>query len=200
MWYGNHLYVVDTWFGLRIFDMNKILQVTAGSGIGLNGGKYYAHGYKYIIPQIGTYTPTSGSTKFRFSYISLDRTSTPDSILVGEYESPATTARIARFDINYQTRLLSTGTRRDMWKIGKTSIQGGVVVNGRFYFTKSHGEGGKSELLVWNGKASGEVVSKGAILPNGAEDLSYWKSKDALYSVGEHPGKRKVFAVKASRY
>ena len=46
MWYGTKLYVVDTYKGIRIFDMSKIMKVTAGSGIGKSGGKYYAHGYK----------------------------------------------------------------------------------------------------------------------------------------------------------
>jgi hypothetical protein len=154
---------------------------------------------RYVIPQIAKYTRTASSTDFRFSYISLDRTSTPDSILVGEYARDSS-ARIARFDIDYQTRFLHTGKRKDIWKIGKTSIQGGVVVKGKFYFTKSHGENGKSELLTWNGKSSSDIVSEGAILPPGAEDLSYWGAKDQLWCLAEHPTKRKLYAVKASSF
>lgn len=152
-----------------------------------------------MIPQIATYTPTAASTTFRFSYISLDRTTTPDSILVGEYQTD-TTARIARFDIDYTTRYLSTGVRTEIWLHGKTSVQGGASIDGKYFFTKSHGAAANSELLTWTGSASSDFVSEGSILPPGAEDLSYWAAKDQLWSVGEHPGQRRLYAIKPSSY
>lgn len=98
MWYGNLLYVVDTRAGIRIFDLNKIYQVdTSGDGIGRVGTKYQAYGYKlvtieirytfkltrrrYVMPQVRSYTPYStpaSEVPLRFSWISLDRTTTPD--------------------------------------------------------------------------------------------------------------------------
>lgn len=56
MWYGNTLWVVDTWNGIRVFDMSNIWQVTTGTGTDAVGkqsdGTYTAAGYKYVLPQI----------------------------------------------------------------------------------------------------------------------------------------------------
>jgi hypothetical protein len=49
MWYGTMLYVVDTWFGLRVFDLEHIYQVddSIQDGIGKQtNGKFGAYGYK----------------------------------------------------------------------------------------------------------------------------------------------------------
>ena len=70
-WYGNRLYVVDSSVhkGLRVFDMTKILKVTANgdeSTIGLQAnGTYAAHNYLYVLPQSAAYdaqAPTGGRT------------------------------------------------------------------------------------------------------------------------------------------
>lgn len=50
VWYGTKLYVVDTYAGIRVFDMSKILKVTVGSGIGKKGDTYTAHKYKSVFP------------------------------------------------------------------------------------------------------------------------------------------------------
>lgn len=60
-WYGDRLYVADTWRGLREFDMRQIYDLArskAGSTghagrVGLHRGKYYAHGYRFVMPQTG---------------------------------------------------------------------------------------------------------------------------------------------------
>lgn len=116
---------------------------------------------------------------------------------MSEYQTDST-ARIARFELDYTTRYLKSSSRTEMWKHGKTSIQGCTSVNGTYYFTKSHGESGKSEILKWNGKASSNIVSLGAKYAIGAEDLTYWRDKNRLWSVAEHPNKRMVWAVKAT--
>ena len=37
-------------------------------------------------------------------------------------------------------------------------------------------------------------------LPIGPEDLSYWASRDQLWSATEYAGSRSVFAIRASAY
>ena len=98
-WYGNLLYVVSTGMGLRVFDLDHIYQVSGGDGIGRVGDEFRAYNYKseethshrstalilttisrYVLPQVRTYAWQSqdGVKDFRFSFIALDRTSTPD--------------------------------------------------------------------------------------------------------------------------
>ncbi len=63
MWYGNLLYVVDTFKGLRVFDLNTLFKVaTAEKDVcGLHtDGVYYGYGYQYVLPQ-STPTTTPGS-------------------------------------------------------------------------------------------------------------------------------------------
>lgn len=68
-WYGDYLYVVDTFYGIRVFDTKHIYDLgastngsTSCSGIGFfdtDGGgtglpdQYCAGTYKYVMPQVG---------------------------------------------------------------------------------------------------------------------------------------------------
>jgi len=60
MWYGNHLYVVDTHVGMRVFDMAKILKVRRGQLLPYGGLMYAGHcrfghrptGWKVLRSQI----------------------------------------------------------------------------------------------------------------------------------------------------
>lgn len=53
MWYGNTLWVLDTYNGIRVFDLTNIWQVGDGEDVGkVSSGVYSAAGYKYVIPQI----------------------------------------------------------------------------------------------------------------------------------------------------
>ena len=56
-WTGRYLFVVDTHYGLRVFDTAQIKEVSTGEpeAIGRLGGSYHAHDYRYILPQIATY-------------------------------------------------------------------------------------------------------------------------------------------------
>ena len=37
-------------------------------------------------------------------------------------------------------------------------------------------------------------------LPVGPEDISYWPSRDQLWSLSEYPGRRYVFAMRRERF
>ncbi|MGI5180200.1 hypothetical protein ACQEVZ_28135 [Dactylosporangium sp. CA-152071] len=76
----------------------------------MHDGKAYAADYRYAIPQIGYYTPQVKPPErpLRISSISLDRSSSPNSLITGEYKKdrggvnspkPAN-ARIVRWDLD----------------------------------------------------------------------------------------------------
>lgn len=53
MWYGDTLWVVDTWKGIRVFDLKNIWKVQSGDGVGrTSSGGFSAANYAYVIPQI----------------------------------------------------------------------------------------------------------------------------------------------------
>jgi len=201
MWYGNLVYVVDTTGGLRVFDLNHIYKVDSEvkEGIGRQtGGTFGAYGYEYVLPQVRTYNwqPKSGVMDMRFSFISLDRTTTPDSILVGEYNATCTDCRLVRWDIDYTNRLLKTSngiaTASEAVSHGNTKIQGAASINGKWFLTQSGGN-----LISYSWKDGKKTTTD--TFPKVPEDLSYEKGV-GLWTLMEVPGSRHVFAIDPAKF
>lgn len=207
-WYGHYLYVASTNLGLRVFDMRHIWRTSTSNSRAIgwqSDGTYQAYGYKYVLPQVFTYSHSTvnGYAKLRFSFVSLDRTSTPDSIVIGEYGYPGNGTRLVRFQIDYTNRMLKTssdGYARavEAYDVSVTSMQGATAINGKYYLSTSDGSGNRGDLATF--RPGGSVVMHYDTLPIGPEDLSYWGPKGQLWSVTEYPGSRSVFAVRASAY
>lgn len=207
-WYGYYLYVASTNSGFRVFDMRHIWRVstTDGTAIGLQSdGTFAAYGYKYVLPQVFQYTrsTTGGYANLTFSFVALDRTSTPDSVIVGEYAYPGDGTRLVRFPIDYTDRMLAESSDgyvhgTEAYDVSVTSMQGATAINGKFYLSTSDGSGNRGDLATFT--PGGAVVMHYDTLPIGPEDLSYWGPKGQLWSLTEHPGSRSVFAVRASAY
>ncbi|KAF5378810.1 hypothetical protein D9615_006999 [Tricholomella constricta] len=204
MWYGNTLYVVDTSNGIRLFDLDHIYKVSAGEGIGRQSSTVYeAFNYAYVVPQSRSYKASSLATPMRWSFISLDRTTTPDSIVVGEYaaDDAAPPSRLVRFSIDFTTRLLTTtssvATATWAFEVDILRMQGATSINGKFYISRSNGSS-KGDLITW---VPGNLITIHAgALATGCEDLSYNHNADELWTLSEHPGSRNFYAVKASAF
>ncbi|WP_316823997.1 hypothetical protein [Pedobacter miscanthi] len=59
-YFNGKIYLSSTSLGLRVFDLDKIIEVSAGTGTENKcgkdaGGNLYAFNYRYILPQIGYY-------------------------------------------------------------------------------------------------------------------------------------------------
>ena len=207
-WYGHYLYVASTSAGFRVFDLDHLWEVDSadGTAIGLQSdGTWEAYGYKYVLPQALTYTRSTlnGYADLTFSFASLDRTSSPDSVIVGEYASPGDGTRIVRFPIDYTTRQFAVSSdgythATQAYDVSVTSMQGATAINGKFYLSTSDGSGNKGDLGEFT--PGGSVVMNYDTLPIGPEDLSYWGPKDQLWSVTEYAGSRYVFAMRASSF
>ncbi|MBO4209098.1 hypothetical protein GSF22_24320 [Micromonospora echinofusca] len=208
VWYGHLLYVASTHAGFRVFDLRHLWQVssTDSAAIGLQSdGSYQAYGYKYVLPQAFSYARSTagGYADLRFSFVGLDRTSAPDSIVVGEYAYPGTGTRLVRFPIDYTDRMLredADGYVRgtEAYDVSVTSMQGATAINGKFYLSTSDGDTNRGDLATF--RPGGAVTMHTDSLPIGPEDLSYWASRDQLWSATEYAGSRSVFAVRASAY
>jgi hypothetical protein len=206
--YGHLLYVADTSTGFRVFDMNHLWRVktSATGAIGWQSdGTYQAFGYKYVLPQTFRYkqTTTGGYARLRFSFAALDRTSTPDSVVVGEWDAAGTGTRLVRWRINDVDRNLTEDPAggclgSEAYTVSVQSMQGAASVNGKWYLSTSDGDANKGDLVTF------VPVANPVIHPNtlaiGPEDLSYWGPTGALWTATEHPGQRCVYSFRASAF
>ncbi|MCA9684751.1 MAG: hypothetical protein KC457_21380, partial [Myxococcales bacterium] len=144
--YPPYLYVADTSRGLRVFDTTQFL-VTAttdcGDKIGKQGDAVCAYGYAYALPQVGAYFYPQGlpkPCKPVFSFLSLDQTSQPPSLISGEYDNDVNVgiySRLLRFPLDADSKLPLLGPTDAVrasgaWYAGNRNIQGAAAIDDEF--------------------------------------------------------------------
>ncbi|TYK46017.1 hypothetical protein [Actinomadura decatromicini] len=206
MWYGDLLYVADTYNGLRVFDMKDLLAVTSNGDQDKIGrqpdGTYQAHNYAFVLPQSSAYNSiVHNQPEVQYSWISLDRTSTPDSIVIGEFMETADRAsRLFKWDIDATTRKLkeTSGVAEPSFAavVDIDRMQGGTCIKGKFYLARSNSNNAAGDLLTWK---PGSYVQYPITLPPYPEDVSYDVNKDWLWCHTETNDARQVFALKVSQ-
>jgi hypothetical protein len=226
-WYGNYLYVADTARGVRVFDMRYIFDLGGadngntddGSRIGLHGGDYYGFGYRYVMPQVYLWSNNAGSNNGdydceisgppKYSYVSVDRSTSPDRLITGEYctNSAGTDNKDGRVATWLLTGSGLPQTGGDgLWhadsaqRLPVPNIQGVTAFGGRWFLSRSRGSDNNGHLI--EASSSGSPVGVLSVTSTrwagvGVEDLSYWPSQDAIWTVTEHPGKRVIYSCPA---
>ena len=197
-WFGDLLYVPVTGSGFRVFDLSRILRVDGTDdllGYNTTTAKYDAHGYRYVIPQIGEYTD-AGTCNMVFSYVALDRTSSPPSLISGEYDSTSVTGRIFRWPLDPNTsRLQLTDAQRVIpdgaWFTGESHVQGGVAHDDTFWLSSSQPAGSAGAL--YRVRVATPSTTLGWI--DSPEDLAFDPQLDAVWSLSEATNARSVIAV-----
>jgi hypothetical protein len=181
-WYGTKLFVADSGRGIRVFDTAKIYKIAAGQdsakiGWDATAGRYHAFGYTYIMPLqlsylqstpgvCGVQTDPDGTGPLKaytnplcFSWIGLDRGTTPDSLVAGEYrtlgdlEASDTRIRVTRWALNYHDRGLcdTTGAPNTTCSSARTLADGQTTTVNDVYMTETPRlQGG----LSWTGTFS----------------------------------------------
>ena len=220
-WLNNLLYVADTKVGLRVFDISRILEVSdAEDSIGKSGSTYYAHNYKYVLPQVATYRQPQYDTEkcvpsaaqLCFSSLSLDRSTTPATLVVGEYrdgrsaDAAVDGGRVARYGVDPSTRrpVLTNGKAvpRDVVTMPRSNVQGVQTWQGRYYLGRSSN---RKHSWMHSGSVGGSTGTKSWAI--GGEDLYYEHGADKLWTVSEHAwtedrttfiDRRAIFAVPLS--
>ncbi|MEU0068327.1 hypothetical protein ABZ027_01940 [Streptomyces sp. NPDC006332] len=85
VWYEDKLLVTADDKGrdaLYVYDMNRVQRTTVDAdAVGRVPGGWSAHGYRYVLPAVGSYRLTGADGATRPESISLDRTTTPDSLV-----------------------------------------------------------------------------------------------------------------------
>ena len=195
VWYQNYLFVADTSHGFRVFDMNRIQRVQTGDsnalGYKASADAYLGYNYRYVIPQTGRYQHCGDSCCARFSWVSLDPTTSPPSLLAGEYVSGETSGRAHRWSLDTSDgRLVTThGTATSVASYfpAVKNMQGGLSVDGHYFFSSS------APKLSWPPSlGSMHDAALGGNLtthqyPQLPEDLSYNPYTDAIWSCTEEP-------------
>jgi len=212
VWHGRHLHVAGTARGLSTFRLDDILEVPPGGSrtrLSLaDGGRAYggmpgAFGYRYVLPLRFRYAGEHAAAvaPVRYSFISLDRTTTPHRLMAGEYGRGEASTRIVRFEVDPRSSLLAGDwvdrSRPLGVEIGISGMQGVVVVDGRHYVSTSAGAYRRGSL--WSGHP-GSLQQHPGVLTVGPEDLAYQRSSDQLWSLSEYPNHRYVYAMDRARF
>ena len=202
-WVGDFLYVVETGRGFRVFDLSRMMQVATDiDEIGCTTTTCHAGLYKYVVPQIGAYASTS-ECKPLFSYVSLDRSTTPPSLVSGEYcggtacASTPLAGRVYRWPLDGITGRLPAGTSwpSEAFLLGEPQVQGAAARKGVFYLSSSAPAGGGGTLYrVTAGK---RVMSTWLDAP---EDLMVDETNGLLWGLSEAAGSRAVAGAKLTSY
>jgi hypothetical protein len=207
VWHRDHLHVAGTRRGLVSCRLADLMRVPAGGHpdrIGVEDDVVHAFGYRYVLPVRFGYEAVTGAglEQLRYSFMSLDRSTSPHELVAGEYGSGTMTTRLVRYEIDPGTSLLRTdeaGTSRPLTleERGIGHTQGATTVGGRWYLTTS---AGRYRLgSVWTG-TPGDLKRSRFAVPVGVEDVTYWPSTDQLWSLSEYPGHRYVFAMDRSYF
>ncbi len=151
-WVGSYLYVADTSRGVRVFDLSRILQVSTATSCsvrcGVSNGTACAYGYSYVLPQVGAYVfPTGLSTSCRplFSFVALDRSTTPPTIISGEYDNDPTWgiySRVLRWPLASGTGRMAVGPTgvvkpTGAWYAGSRNLQGAIASGPKFFMNST---------------------------------------------------------------
>lgn len=203
VWAGPYLHIAATERGFVTCRVDDILRVP-GSGdrpgeLGVVGNQVFSYGHRYVLPVRFRYRAyaADGVTKLRYSFLSLDRASSPPGLVAGEYGRGEQTTRLARFRLDPATWQLETdddGHSRPLApdEHGPVQMQGAAIARGRFHVTVSRGPWWPGD--VYAGLA-GNFKRHRMATPMGPEDVAYWPSADLLWSLTEHPRRRWVFAM-----
>jgi len=195
VWSGPHLHVAATARGLVTCRVDDVVRIPDDAPL-------ETFGYRYVLPIRFGYEGVTedGHERLRYSFVSLDRQTSPPHLLAGEYALGERTRRLARYALDAHG-LLETdeqGTARPLGlDQGVRQTQGAVWAHGRYHLTVSHGPWVPGSVVV--GRPGAYVRHRWAT-PMGPEDVSYWPATDQLWSLSEHPRRRWVFALDRSRF
>ena len=190
VWCGPYLHVAATSRGFVTCRLDDVLPAA---------GRVESHGHDYVLPVRFSYRAHAdeGERSLRYSFLSLDRTTTP-TLVAGEYGRGSDTTRLVRFGVDAESALLLTGEDGLSRPLalddrGVVQMQGAVIARDRYFLTTSHGPWQPGSVYVGE---PGSFTPYRLAVPMGPEDLAYWPSTDRLWSVSEHPRRRWIFSMR----
>jgi hypothetical protein len=215
VWYGDKLLVSAVGNGsvaIRVFSMSHILQVNDSSAtIGKTSSGYAAYGYQYVMTQVGYYSYAGGTCDMStdvgvpcYSSLSLDRSTSPDSLVTTEYFSDASLdGRLIRYPFGSDYLLQATSnsvSASEAYRSAVGNMQGVLSYAGAWYVAHSSAT---YRGQLWHQTTTGSTALSCTTPDTSAsmcwamhpEALSYWPSTGLVWSQSEWPDQRALFAV-----
>lgn len=194
-WHGSYLHIAGTRAGLFTCSIDDLLRLPPSPE---------TFGYEYALPVRFAYQAVTphGTEQLRYSFLSLDRSTQPPHLVAGEYGKDGMTQRLARYPLDPATQHLDAQEDGTSLPVaveddGVGHMQGATVVGGTWYLTSSRGQWKLGSVYVGR---PGDFTEHRRALPNGPEDITYWPSQDAFWSLSEYPGRRFVFTMPRSAF
>ncbi|WP_200309188.1 hypothetical protein [Streptomyces adelaidensis] len=212
---------------LYVFDLGRLLRadVTDSDAIGEVEDGWSAHHYRYAMPAIASYTPASGgSCDARdnegvpcFGSLTLDRTSTPPSVVANEWFGPSREqhARIWRYGLDTvadRTGLLTTGRHggvapTEAYETEAAGVRGAFSHQGNWYVGQG-AEERDARGTLWSqdenraraAKCPGERTGSTSYACWGLHtaSLSYSPETDELWTLSGPIPERVLYSVRLS--
>ena len=196
VWCGPFVHIAGTRRGIFTCRLDDIIEVEPSSE---------TFGYRFVLPVSFAYEGQSldAAQRMRYSFLSLDRSSAPPQLVAGEYgisRDREVTKRLIRFPLDPETfhlRAEQDGRSRPIRldDAGVGHMQGAAYVDGQYFVTTSRGRWRLGNLVIGT-PGSWRRIPRA--LPVGPEDITYWPSQQAFWSLSEYPKHRYVFSVKRS--
>ncbi|GHD02435.1 hypothetical protein GCM10010313_16200 [Streptomyces violarus] len=201
VWYQDKL-LVTTREGdrdaLYVYDMDRIQRATVESdAVGRVRGGWAAHGSRYVLPAVGSYTLPGGDGAPRPATVSLDRSTSPDSLVASEWV-PADgdrRTRLWRYPLSRdpaRTGLLTTDSSGhanpvEAYETKTTDVRGVLAYRSGWYLDRAAGTPGGHGTL-WRQDTEGARATECGTdetrhcWSGRSGSLSYWEETGEVWS------------------
>ncbi|MGW7204637.1 hypothetical protein [Streptomyces sp. NPDC054837] len=197
VWYQDKLLVTAA-EGLYVYDMDRVQRTTVDSpAVGRVDGGWAAHGNRWVLPAVGTYSLAGGKAAAQPGYLSLDRSTSPDSLVASEWVSKDDDrdVRLWRYDFSPasdRAGLLTTDpagyTRVDEAYETKAAGVGAVLSYGSNWYLGRAADADGGHGTLWRQSATGARATRCGTdetrqcWSTESESLSYWEATGEVWS------------------
>ncbi len=202
VWYQNKLLVTasgEDGDALYVYDMNRVQRASVDSAaVGKVRGGWSAHGAPWVLPAVGSYRLTGDAGAARPDYLSLDRSTSPDSLVASEWVSSGDDrgTRLWRYDFSGaadRAGLLATDAegyaRVHEAYVTKASGSGPVLSYGSRWSLGRAADTEGDHGILWRQTTSGTAKStrcgtdeSRACWSGESESLSYWEQTGEVWA------------------
>lgn len=203
VWYQDKLLVTAP-DGVYVYDMNRVQRTTVNSAaVGRVPGGWSAHGARYVLPAVGSYRPAGTGTDARPTGLSLDRSTTPDSLVAserttadgsgeGDGDGPTLLWRYAFSTDPARSGLLSTDFAGDAdateaYEAKAADVRGVLSYRSGWYLSNASDEKGGRGTLWRQGAEDAQATRCGSddtqhCWSARTPSLSYWEETGEVWS------------------
>lgn len=193
VWYQDKLLVTAA-EGLYVYDMDRVQRTTVDApAVGRVKGGWAAHGNEWVLPAVGSYRSTAAHP----DYISLDRSTSPDSLVASEWVSTDDDrdVRLWRYDFSSasdRAGLLTTDpagyARVNEAYETKAPGVGAVLSYGAEWYLGRAADTDGDHGTLWRQNATGAAATSCGTdesrqcWSTDAESFSYWEATGEVWS------------------